>query len=140
MDPERVPVDLLASDGGVIRAEFWLGEESPEHPDLVRLSIAFQGSEIVRDDEEFWSALRSIRVELGAIGLRPRCYGSSRNVYPSAMGQSMGVGNKAYQLEMGRQGRMADLVDIFEDGPGVDPASVEEQEAFYEAWLRSLGW
>ncbi|AMV38610.1 hypothetical protein [Planctomyces sp. SH-PL62] len=34
---------------------------------------------------------------------------------------------------------MADSVDIFEEGRGVDPASVEDHEAFLPEWLGRLG-
>lgn len=50
----------------------------------------------------------------------------------------MGVGGKAYRLYPGQRGRMADLVEIFDDGPDVDPVSVQVQEAYYWAWLESL--
>jgi hypothetical protein len=51
----------------------------------------------------------------------------------------MGDGRKAYKLSLGKQGRMADLVDIFAVGPDIELASVEDQEEFFQQWIASLG-
>ena len=51
----------------------------------------------------------------------------------------MGQGLKAYKQELGRQAMRSDLVMIFNSGPDVQPASVEEQEEFHYQWLQSLG-
>ena len=138
MEPEHRPVILLSSDGTAVPAEFLLWEESPEDADRVRLTVKFGGEEIAHEADDFFSALCSIRTELGAAGLMPRCYGSSRNVYPSGMSQGMGGGDKAYQLYPGQRGRTADLVDIFGDGPDVDSVSVQAQTDYYREWLGSL--
>jgi len=67
------------------------------------------------------------------------CYGASKNVYPSGMSRGMGSrGHMAYKLQFGQQARMADLVNIFDTGPDVQPASVAEQQEYFEEWLRSL--
>lgn len=138
MEPERRPVTLISSDGGTVPGEFLLWEESPNDTDQVRLAVSFSGEEIVREANEFFSALCSIRTALEAMGLMPRCYGSSRNVYPSGMSRGMGAGDKAYRLYPGQSGRSSDIVDIFEDGPDVDPVSVQIQEAYYRAWFERL--
>ena len=138
MEPGRRPVALISSDGGVVPGEFLLWEESPGDADRVRLAVKFGGEEIARESDDFFSALCFIRAELGAAGLMPRCYGSSRNVYPSGMSRGMGAGDKVYRLYLGKRGRTADVVDIFADGPDVDPVSVQAQEAYYREWLESL--
>jgi hypothetical protein len=126
------------ADGNVIPGEFLLWEEAPEDADRVKLSVKFSGEEIAREADDFFSALRSIRADLETAGLMPRCYGSSRNVYPSGMSQGMGAGDKAYRLYLGCRGRMADVVDIFDDGPDIDPVTVHVQEACYREWLQSI--
>ena len=55
------------------------------------------------------------------------------------MSLDMGGGIKAYKLQMGVHGKLADLVSIFDTGPDVSPATVSEQEQFYKEWLASLG-
>ena len=138
MEPERRPVVLISSDGSTVPGEFLLWEESPGDADRVRLAVKFGGGEAVYEADDFFSALCSIRTELGVAGLMPRCYGSSRNVYPSGMSRGMGAGDKAYRLYPGQRGRTADMVDIFGDGPDVEPVSVPVQEDHYRAWLESL--
>ena len=65
MVPERRPVTLLSSDGGIVQGEFLLWEESPGNADRVRLAVTFGGKEIAREADDFFSALCSIRAELG---------------------------------------------------------------------------
>jgi hypothetical protein len=69
-------------------------------------------------------------------GVTPQCYGASRQCFPSGMSRSMGAaGLRIYKLELGRHARLADLVDLFDEGPDLEVSSVEEQERFYEDWL-----
>lgn len=138
MDAERRPITLISPDGHILPGDFLLWEESPVDADRVRLSIMFGEIEIVRDAEDFFIALQSIRSVIGSTGLLPRCYGSSRNVYPSGMSRGMGTGARAYKLYLGHSARMADLVDIFDDAADVEPVSVDVQEAFYQSWLDSI--
>jgi hypothetical protein len=83
-----------------------------------------------------FSALQGLRRKLQKKGLDLFCYGSSRNVFPSAMSRE---GSKAYKTFLGQHGRSTDLVDIFEKGPDIEMASVEEQDAFHRQWFESLG-
>ena len=80
------------------------------------------------ESDDCFSALQDIRRVLEEDGLAAYCYGSSRNVFPSGMSRSMGGGRKAYRLSLGKQGRMADLVDIFTAGPDIELVSVEEEK------------
>ncbi len=86
---------------------------------------------------DYFAALALVRRDLEADGWLLSCYGASRNVYPSGMARDMGLGLKAYKQQPGRHARREDLVDIFTTGPDVDPASVDEQEAFHNQWLAS---
>lgn len=67
------------------------------------------------------------------------CNGAAKEVYPSPMMQSMGCCRKGFILKMGRQARMQDAVDLFEYDKSLTPATVSEQEEFYNQWLLSLG-
>lgn len=139
MEPEHRSLILISSDGVEVQGQFVLWEESPANADRVQLAVVFAGGEVVREADDFFTALRRIREELEAANLTPRCYAASRNVYPSAMSLSMGTGDKAYRMHLGRPARTADLVDIFDDEPDVDPVSAALQEAYYREWLESLG-
>lgn len=98
------------------------------HADLDR---AWNHGQRVRG--RFFEALCRVREDLEAtFGLRPDCYGASRDVYPSGMARDMGLGLKAYKSVIGRK-MDANLVNIFETGTDVEPASVADQRAFAEA-------
>jgi hypothetical protein len=68
------------------------------------------------------------------------CYGASLNVYPSGMGRDMGAGLMAYRTTIGKVPELADLVNIFDEGPDFIPATVAQQEEHYQEWLRSRGF
>jgi hypothetical protein len=137
-DPEFERVGLIQPDGGIIDAEFKLWEEDPSDRAKVRLSLLISAREITRSDNDFFSAMCSIRRELEKDRLLLNCYGASRDVYPSPLSQDMGSGWKAHKLQIGRPAREEDAVSIFDVGPDVIPALVDEQEEFYREWLNSL--
>jgi hypothetical protein len=126
------PLLLVAADGRNVPALLRIDEER----DVLTLDYADRRLEIAGED--YFEALCRIREELEAEGLRPLCYGASRNVYPSGMSRQMGGGWRSYKLTLGRAGRTADLVDIFTSGPDVVPVPVAEQREFYTQWLESL--
>lgn len=105
--------------------------------DSCRLVCCYRGSKISASACDFFEALCLIRLQLEKNGLRLFCYGSSLNVYPSAMARSMGVGLKAYRMSPGLHASTADLVEIFSEGPDVIPASVSQQREFFEQWVAS---
>ena len=52
---------------------------------------------------------------------------------------SMGTGELAYRLSIGKPALNEDLVNIFDEPLGNDiPSTVEEQKEYYKAWLMSL--
>ena len=105
--------------------------------DLCKLECSYRGKEVSAAAADFFEALSLIRLELEKEGLRLFCYGSSLNVYPSPMARDMGAGLKAYKMSHGRHASIADLVDIFSEGPDVIPASVVQQREFLEQWVAS---
>lgn len=100
-----------------------------------KLTCAYRGKTIEAEAPDFFEALCLIRRQLEPEGLIPLCYGASLNVYPSGMARDMGAGLKAYRLKKGVHTRMTDLVEIFDAGPDVIPASVDAQEEFWRDWL-----
>lgn len=87
---------------------------------------------------DYFDAFCQIRLQLESERLMPVCYGASLNVFPSRMSRSMGSGLKAYRLTTGRQALTKDLVNIFDSGPDVVPASVANQKEHFNAWIHSL--
>lgn len=103
-----------------------------------RLTCLVRGETVVVDESDFFRALQTIRRRgLQPKGLIPFCYGASLNVWPSGMARDMGLGLKAYRMEMGRPA--TELVDIFAEGSDVIPSLVAEQDAFARDWFASLG-
>lgn len=121
-----------------------LSTSKPELPGVIRtgkdctVSLTYGGTVIERSDRDYFESLCRIREALELEGYRPHCYGASRNVFPSGMQRQDGGGDIAYRLSMGRRAGSEDVVDIFESGEDVVPASVSEQHAFFQQWLRSL--
>lgn len=105
---------------------------------VCKIAIRYNGDEAVAEGPDFFDTFCCIRKELTLRGLVAKCYGSSRNVYPSGMCRDMGDGLRAYRLRLGHSAWRADLVNIFDDGPDVDSVSVEVQLDFWRSWLRSL--
>lgn len=133
-------VPVLLPSGESLAGELRIWEQAPESPDAVLLELWFDERRLRATAEEgFFEALSSIRKELESEGIRLGCYGCSRNVFPSPMIRSMGYGEKAYRLKMGRPARLEDLVSIFDSGQDVDPATLAEQEKYYRDWINSLG-
>jgi hypothetical protein len=131
-------INLVGEGGKFLSAELRLWEEDPEQPDRVKLELRFNGRTLESSEDDFFSALNSIRKDLEKEGLIPEVYGASLHVYPSPMSRSMGAGEKAYKLTVGKQALTKDIVSIFETGPDVVPATLEQQERFYREWLASL--
>jgi hypothetical protein len=132
-------IDLVRTDGSLVHASFILEDELDGDEESLRLSIEFEGTrESSTSEAGFFNALCSLRESLELVGLRPKCFGACENVYPSPMILSMGGGELAYRLMLGKQALKADLVNIFDCDDSVHPCSVEQQKEFYQRWIQSL--
>jgi len=103
---------------------------------MSHLVCKYRGKTIKSSAWDFFEAFCIIRIELEKDNLIPFCYGASLNVYPSGMARDMGAGLRAYRMRMGEDISMDSLVDIFEKGPDVIPATVARQQ-YFEAWRAS---
>lgn len=104
---DQYAVFLIGGDDDE-RAVFTLIEQG----DAFILRCDYRGNSIERRATDYFQALADIRLCLVEDGLIPSCYGASLNVYPSGMAREMGQGLKAYKLEVSRQAKSADLVDV----------------------------
>ena len=102
-----------------------------------RLSFLVRGRLVEAVADDFFEAFCQVRQQLETDSLIPFCYGASLNVYPSRMSRQMASGTVAYVLTMGKSAETR--VKIFDSGPDVKPASVDNQKKFYADWLASLG-
>lgn len=110
------------------------GEDDPRR---CVLSLDCQLGQFQASDWNYFDALCQIREKLEPIGWRPRCYGACENVYPSNMCRDMGRGMVAYLNEIGRPADHEHLVETFGTSSEIEPASVDEQRAFFQHWLAS---
>jgi hypothetical protein len=136
MPESRHSVKLATAAGPTVEGVFLLDESSR----TCRLTLQWDSEALSIEAPDFFEALFLIRAQLEHRGLRPVCYVSSRNVWPSGMARDMGRGLKAYRTRIGERASLSDLVRIFDTGPDVEPVSVEEQKAYHNQWLTSLGF
>jgi len=85
-----------------------------------------------------FDALKKIRLNLEAKGVRILCAGARKDLFTSGMSRSMGGGRKAYLLKMGEPAKMDSLVDIFDSAPVETVGTVDEQQRFYNDWIDSI--
>ncbi len=134
MDDEQYIVSAILPDGRAVKGVFRLSEEEQD----VSLSFELLSRNLNAKASDYFEAMVDIRRELEKDGVLLHCYGASKNVYPSGMGRDMGAGLKAYNMILGEQARMEDLVFIFDTGDDVKPATVSEQKEFFERWLKEV--
>ncbi|MEO8396683.1 MAG: hypothetical protein ABI700_27065 [Chloroflexota bacterium] len=137
-DYEVFATSIILSGGEQMAAEFLVWDSDPADTDQVKLALKFAGKQIVVSDDDYVAVLRKIRLQLEQDHILLNCYGASRNAHVSPMSSDMGAGWKAYRLKLGEQAKIASLVSIFETGADVDPVTVAEQDAFFEAWKQTL--
>ncbi len=131
---EKYTISLVCSDGSEYPSVFQFDDGADE----CMLRLTFDDREYSAAEEDYFAALCIIREQIEDIGMRPKCYGAHVAAYPSGMSRNMGQGLKIYKLTLGQRGRMDDLVHIFDVGDDVVPATVVDQQAYFERWCRSL--
>jgi len=67
------------------------------------------------------------------------CNGARKDLYPSGMARQMAGGRVGYRVEIGKLADMEALLDIFDEAPEDAVATIEEQEAYFLAWVSSQG-
>jgi hypothetical protein len=137
--PIRHELTLLGQ--GKSHAAVLLQDDSEEEfgDPVCRLELQFNRKQFHASGPDFFEALLGIRRQLEPAGLLVAIYGGSRNVWPSGMSRSMGLGLQAYKMAKGKQALMRDLVDIFATGADVEPVTIAAQEQFRDEWFASLG-
>src|ERR1700722_11377739 len=137
--PRTKSIEVLLPDKSTVEGKLLLWDCDPENTKIRRITLRFSGKELSTVDTTYWGALNKIRFELDAEKILLKCYGCSRNVWPSGMGLSMGTGGIAYKIFPAKKGDRKDLVSIFDSGLDVDPCTFNEQKEFHEQWLLSIG-
>jgi hypothetical protein len=87
---------------------------------------------------DMFEALVRLRRQLEPDGMMVAVQGSRRDGFPSGMARDMGGGLQVYVMRHRRSARIKDLVGTLDDAPPDQLATVDEQRAFFEAWLASF--
>lgn len=138
MDYEIKKVKIQDINGNLVEIDLKIFEEWNENADNVAISFIYNGNNYFASHENYFEALIIIRNQLEKDNLQICCNGASQNVYPSPMLLSMGSGQKAYRLTIGKQALNKDIIDIFEYDGSHKYTTVSKQKAFYKKWLESL--
>jgi hypothetical protein len=142
MESERYfagDITIVLADGSRVPAKVIADEIYAEGTEICRISLE-QGTEarIAESEEDFFEALKRLRLDLEKTGTLLHCFGASENVYPSGMQKSMGPAILAYKMRIGSPTSRHDIVNIFEADETVVPSTVEQQERFRQRWIDSL--
>ena len=103
-------------------------------PPCIKLKI--NDSSFISAGDDLYSCLASLRNQLPDIKFL--CKGSKINVHPSRSTRQMTSGLMAYELTMGKQARRSDLVNIFDYDNNNLTNEPDEQNIFFEEWIKSL--
>lgn len=101
--------------------------------------------QLVGDDQaweavgpDVFEALRSLRRELDARGLRVGVNGARPNAWSSGMQRDMGLGRMTYLCELGDFGGMP-TVGTLDPAPLAEVGTVADQDEFHAEWLADRG-
>ena len=135
-EPSTKSIELLLPDKSTVEAKLLIWDSAPENPEAKRIKLLFSKREFSSTGVSYFHALCKVRCDLETEGILLKCYGCSRNVWPSPMGDVVG---KAYKLFLGKTGELKDVVSIFDSGADVAPCTFQEQKEFHKQWLLSIG-
>ncbi|WP_080344040.1 hypothetical protein [Pseudomonas syringae] len=115
-----------------------LREEATIYYDIEQPSIIFRFKNLERicHGENLFSCFIKLRQELPEIKFL--CKGAKRNVHPSRMSSQMSAGLMAYELELGKQARRENLVNIFDHEEENLTNEPTMQSEYFKNWLNSL--
>ena len=105
--------------------------------------IEFESQErkvLVRENDDFFECLIDLRRIVDEEGGKVLCQGARRDVFPSPMQRRTSGGLTAYAQRLGEKAFERDTVKIFDKANADLIGTVEEQRAYHEEWLISLGW
>lgn len=109
-------------------------------PNDARVSISRpDGPTYESCQSNLWECLLEIRGACEPLGVRICINGCRSDCYPSGMGIQMGGGRQVIIRTMGEQVTdLAAVVETFAPAELSQVGTVNEQEAYYRAWLSSL--
>ncbi|MBQ7067237.1 MAG: hypothetical protein IJN92_10500 [Lachnospiraceae bacterium] len=115
------------------KARILLNEEQERY----KIKFEMETCSVLVEAENYFYALIELRKRLETEKIKLLCKGCSRYVYPSPMILGMGDAIEAYELTLGKHATVKNLVNIFSSCELDEYATIEEQLAYYEEWLKS---
>ena len=140
-DSKSVMVSLLLPDGRRQTAKLVYGEshDGSEDNHFVQLDYeSFREKEIC--DSDYFECLIVLRRALAEVGIKILVNGARCDTWPSGMSRSMAGGFIIYTMRLGHKCSLKDLVKIFAPAAPEQIVTPEEQSAYHDRWLESLGW
>ena len=142
MKNNRFPVEVLLPDGSVINGFIRLSFTGYNHDPLM-LELKFMHRSLDAVAYTIFDALKLLRLQLEPEGIMLLCNGACENVVYIAyetFSPMPEVNDDLYApvLKMGERPKMKHQKNMFDYDPALTPVTVQEQEAFYQKWLKSL--
>lgn len=109
--------------------------DEAETTEEIVLETLLGDRKVSASDENYLPAFQKLRDQLLAAGYGIKCNGSRINAVQSGM---MGASNKVYLVELGKQARMKDIVDLYDYADIGEFPDTLEQTAFFEKWTKSF--
>jgi hypothetical protein len=135
MPDNEITLRLRTPSGEIIEAPTVTG--TLDHRYSLQITVPILGRrEAV--DRDYFECLLGLREQLEPLGYRFLVNGARRNAWPSGMARDMAAGRSAYLLELGKHDQRPAMVNIFEPADESDIAFVDEQRAFFNAWIGEL--
>lgn len=109
--------------------------DEAELSENIEIKAVIDGNTIKASNFNYLPAYQYFRDRLLLLGYGIKCNGSRINAVQSGM---MGATDKAYLVELGKQALMKDIVHIWGYTDITAFPDTEQQNAFFEQWVKSL--
>lgn len=107
-----------------------------EESDDIVLKASINNREVLVSDYNYLPVYQKLRDCVLSMGYGIKCNGSRLNAIQSGM---MGSNAKIYLVELGRQALLRDTVGIYDYADINEFPNTQEQKAFLQKWIGSLG-
>lgn len=128
------------ADGSMDVGDLELGQTSDTPPNCRFAFRSPRRKEVTVENSDFFECLVDLRRIIEAEGGRILCQGGRRDVFPSPMQRRTAGGLKADVQRLGEKALEQDMVNVLDEAEADLIGTIDEQRAFHEAWLVSLGW
>ena len=104
----------------------------------VSMECVVDGEKIEVQATDYFDCLIVLREKLENRQWLILCNGARYDVYPSPELRKVGLGIKAYRMEIGLPAKTEDMVNILDETEIDKIGTIDEQKNYFEEWLQSL--